>query len=227
MNLIIQTIPSPLLSELLVYSELDGIILDTEHGCFNNETLYSCIQVITLSKKKCFVRFTDLNKQLVRMCLDAGIDGVIFSTVEHVEYAHNIIKYCTYPTQGGKRGCGLVRSNKWGNEKLDNHRPLIIGQIETCTAIEKIRELYEESNLDLFIIGPYDISSSLKIPGQFDNQIYLDYINRIYNVIPLDKLGIFLPYEKGINKSNENNPYILILGLDTDIILNSLKDIKK
>ena len=90
MNLIMQTIPSPLVSELLAYSELDGIILDTEHGCFNNETLYSCIQVITLSKKKCFVRFTDLNKQLVRMCLDAGVDGVIFSTVEHVEYAHSM-----------------------------------------------------------------------------------------------------------------------------------------
>jgi 2-dehydro-3-deoxyglucarate aldolase len=228
MNLIIQTIPSPLVSELLAYSELDGIILDTEHGHFNNETLYSCIQIITLSKKKCFVRFTDLNKQLVRMCLDAGIDGVIFSTVEHVEYAHNIIKYCTYPTQGGKRGCGLVRDNKWGNEKLDSHKPLIIGQIETRTAIEKVTELYEESNLDFFIIGPYDISSSLNIPGEFDNPTYLEYINRIYKAIPLDKLGLFLPYNDYINLSkNEKQPHILILGLDTDMILNSLKNIKK
>ena len=227
MNLIMQTIPSPLVSELLAYSELDGIILDTEHGCFNNETLYSCIQVITLSKKKCFVRFTDLNKQLVRMCLDAGVDGVIFSTVEHVEYAHSIIKYCTYPSQGGRRGCGLVRENKWGNEKLDGHKPLIIGQIETRTAIENIAKLYYESNLDFFIIGPYDISTSLDAPGEFDNHVYLRYIKRIYNTIPLDKLGLFLPYKDYINLSkNQNQPHILILGLDTDIILNSLKNIK-
>ena len=52
MNVIIQTIPSTLISELLASSKLDGIILDTEHGCFNNETLYSCIQLITLQKKK-------------------------------------------------------------------------------------------------------------------------------------------------------------------------------
>jgi 2-dehydro-3-deoxyglucarate aldolase len=228
MNLIIQTIPSPLVSEILAYSELDGVILDTEHGAFNTETLYSCIQIITLSKKKCFVRFTDLNKQLVRMCLDAGVDGVIFSTIEQVEYAHSIISYCTYPSQGGKRGCGLVRSNKWGNEKLDGHKPMIIGQIETRTAIENIRDLYDESNLDLFIIGPYDISSSLNIPGEFENPIYLEYINRIYNSIPLDKLGLFLPYKDYINLSkNEKQPHILILGLDTDIILNSLKNIKK
>lgn len=227
MNLIMQTIPSSLVSELLTYSELDGIILDTEHGCFNNETLYSCIQIITLSKKKCFIRFTDLNRQLVRMCLDAGVDGVIFSTVEHIEYAHEITRYCTYPSQGGKRGCGLVRENKWGNKQLDSNRPLIIGQIETNTAIERIRELYEESNLDLFIIGPYDITSSFKIPGQFDNPIYLDYLNRIYNTIPSDKLGIFLPYETYINgKIDKNKHNILILGLDTDLILNSLKNLK-
>ena len=229
MNLIMQTIPSPLISELLTYSELDGIILDTEHGHFNNETLYSCIQIITLSKKKCFVRFTDLNKQLVRMCLDAGIDGAIFSTVEHVKQAHDMISYCTYPSQNGKRGCGLVRENKWGYKSIGNSTPLIIGQIETRTAIEKIRELYENSNLDTFIIGPYDISSSLKIPGQFDNQIYLDYINHIYNVIPLDKLGLFLPYKEYMNTSkfNKNKPYLLILGVDTDFILNGVENINK
>ena len=221
MNLIMQTIPSSMFSEVLCGTDLDGIILDTEHGCFNNETLYSCIQTITLSKKKCFVRFTDLNKQLVRMCLDAGVDGVIFSTVEHVEYANDIIKYCTYPSQGGKRGCGLVRENVWGKYSLDKNRPLIIGQIETRTAIEKIYELYNESNLDFFIIGPYDISSSLNIAGEFDNLTFLNYMNKIYNAIPLNKLGLFLPYSDYLNLSNlQNKPHIIIIGLDVDIIAN-------
>ena len=57
-------------------SQFDGVVLDTEHGHFNNETLFNCIQVITLSNKKCFVRVTDLNKQLIRMCLDAGVDSL-------------------------------------------------------------------------------------------------------------------------------------------------------
>jgi 2-keto-3-deoxy-L-rhamnonate aldolase RhmA len=47
MHLTLQTIPSPIISELLTYSNLDGIVLDTEHGYFNNETLYACIQIIT------------------------------------------------------------------------------------------------------------------------------------------------------------------------------------
>jgi len=227
MNLTLQTIPSPLISELLTYSCLDGIVLDTEHGYFNNETLYSCIQVITLQRKKCFVRFTNLNKQLVRMCLDAGIDGVIFSTIEDPIEAKNIIDYCKYPSQGGKRGCGLVRENNWGNKQLDIHEPIVIGQIETQNAIDNIKEIID-CNFDLFLIGPYDISSSLKIPGQFDNSIYLNCINKIYSNIPLSKLGLFLPTKKDINnykKLNISRPNLLIWGMDSDFILESIKNI--
>ena len=56
MNLTLQTIPSTLISELFSNSKFDGVVLDTEHGNFNNETLYSCIQVITLYKKQCFAK---------------------------------------------------------------------------------------------------------------------------------------------------------------------------
>jgi 2-dehydro-3-deoxyglucarate aldolase len=227
MNVIIQTIPSTLISELLASSKLDGVILDTEHGCFNNETLYSCIQLITLQKKKCFVRVTDLNKQLVRMCLDANIDGIIFSTVEHSQEAKEIIEYCRYPSQEGKRGCGLVRENRWGYKTLDKHKPIIIGQIETKTAVDNINELIKH-DFDMFLIGPYDLSSSLNIPGQFDNPIYLEYINKIYSSIPLDKLGLFLPSRKD-NSAYKNpdieKPNLLIWGIDTDLILESLEKI--
>ena len=76
-----QQIPSPLVSEILCRG-FDGTVIDTEHGCFNNETLYSCIQVIKASKKRCFVRLTEVSNTMIRYCLDAGVDGLIFSTIE-------------------------------------------------------------------------------------------------------------------------------------------------
>ena len=114
MNLTLQSIPSPLISEIMAESQFDGVVLDTEHGHFNNETLFNCIQVITLSNKKCFVRVTDLNKQLIRMCLDAGVDGLIFSTIETHTQALELIEYSTYPMHGGIRGSALVTENKLG-----------------------------------------------------------------------------------------------------------------
>ena len=80
----------------------------------------------------------------------------------------------------------------------------------------------------MFLIGPYDISSSLKTPGKFGDPIYLNYIDKIYDVISLDKLGLFLPTNKDINNYknlNKKRPNLLIWGMDTDFILESLKNI--
>jgi 2-keto-3-deoxy-L-rhamnonate aldolase RhmA len=122
MKLAWQQIPSPVVSELLCNTGLDGVVIDTEHGFFNNETLFSCIQVIKLSNA----------------CLDAGIDGIIFSTVETTQQAAAIHEICKYPKFGGRRGLGLVRENKWGKEELISKPPIIIAQIETITGQRRV-----------------------------------------------------------------------------------------
>ena len=226
MNLTLQTIPSTVVSEILSKSNFDGVILDTEHGSFNNENLYSCIQIITLLGKKCFVRITDFNKQLIRMCLDAGCDGLVFSTIEEPFIASEIIKYCNYPSQNGNRGCGLVRDNKWGKSTLDSKKPILYAQIETAYAVDNLEHL-KALDFDAFIIGPYDLSSSLYISGQFNNELFVEYMNKIYNSIPTEKLGLFLPTfdnMKTLNNS-EARPNILIWGIDVNFIMHSIDSI--
>lgn len=226
MNLTLQTIPSPIISEILLDSKLDGVVLDTEHGCFNNESLFSCIQVITLLNKKCFVRLTDFNKQLIRMCLDAGADGLIFSTIEDESLGYKIISYCNFPSNRGIRGCGLVRDNRWGDLKLDTKKPIIIAQIETASAVENIDSLIQVP-FDYFIIGPYDLSSSLFKPGDFESKTFKNYIDTIYRKIPLERLGLFLPTFKNMDElSYENRPKILVWGMDTNFIKDGIRRIK-
>lgn len=226
MNLTLQTIPSPLLSEILSDSKFDGVILDTEHGCFNNETLYSCIQVITLYQKKCFVRLTEFNKTLCRMCLDAGVDGLIFSTIEDESLAYKIISYCNFPNNFGVRGCGLVRDNKWGKQNLDSKKPILIAQIETANAVDNLDRLISVP-FDYFIIGPYDLSSSLGYAGDFENKTFKNYMNTIFDKIPLVKLGLFLPTFENMKKLNfDQRPSILIWGMDTEFIKNSIDRVK-
>lgn len=225
MNLTLQTIPSTIISEILAQSHLDGVVLDTEHGCFNNETLYSCIQVIKLSNKKCFVRVTDFNKQLIRMSLDADVDGIIFSTYEEEFGGYELISYCNYPILGS-RGCGLVRENKWGKEKLCQKKPILIAQIETKKAVENINSI-SKIPFDYFLIGPYDLSSSLGIPGDFNNQRFKFYKSLIDDSIPLDKLGLFLPTFDNIkNIDYSTRPALLIWGMDTNFITDGISRIE-
>lgn len=228
MNLTLQSIPSPLVSEVLASTQLDGIVLDTEHGYYNNETLFSCIQIITLMQKKCFVRFTDLNKQLIRMCLDAGIDGAIFSTIESYQQGIEAIKYCTYPIHGGIRGSALVRENKYGELEIGKKRPILIGQVETKEAVNNLSDILK-CGFDYYVIGPYDLSASLGCTADWNNPLYKEYYEKINQFIPQDNLGAFLPSKQDINKflaDNKARPSLLIWGLDVDFIKQGIKNIK-
>ena len=225
MKLAWQQIPSPTISELLCKS-LDGVVLDTEHGCFNNETLYNCIQVITANDKKCFVRLTEINKTLIRICLDAGVTGIIFSTVETTLQARKIHELCKFPKHGGKRGLGLVRQNKWGYGGLVSAPPIIIAQIETKKGIDNLKEIHSHE-FDYYMIGPYDLSASLGTPGDFDNHEYLDALKKVRQTIPnLQQLAVHIPTNvpKQIDKYREYG--IIAVGMDPTILLEGYRELK-
>lgn len=186
-----QQIASSVVSELMCEG-FDGVVIDTEHGCFNNETIFSCIQTIKLKNKKAFVRLTEPSLTLTRYCLDAGCDGLIFSTVETQEQCEKIKKACYYPPKG-KRGLGLVRENFWGNKhSLVNIEPTVIVQIESKLGVENIQQI-KEYNFDHHLIGPYDLSLSLGVPGDFDHPNFIDAVQKIRHVIADDKMAIHIP----------------------------------
>lgn len=226
MNLTLQSIPSPIISEILANSRLDGVVLDTEHGTFNNETLISCIQVITILNKKCFVRITNCNEQLIRMCLDNNATGLIFSTVESKNQGDEILKYCRYPSFHGKRGQALVRENFWGEKPLGKANPYIIAQIETKLGIDNIRKILT-CGFNSYIVGPYDLSASLGCVGDWNNKLYKKYINKIHKEIPDSELGFFLPSKNDIDNyiRNKKTSSILIWGIDSLFILEKVKEL--
>jgi 2-dehydro-3-deoxyglucarate aldolase len=225
MKLSWQQIPSTIISEMLCEG-FDGVVLDTEHGCFNNETLYNCIQVITAKDKTCLVRLTEINKTLIRMCLDAGASGLIFSTVEDASQAAEIKELCAYPKYGGKRGLGLVRQNKWGYSTLVNKPPITVAQIETKKGIENLEEIYAQ-DLDHYMIGPYDLSASLGITAEFDNPKFLEAINTINRIITdPSKMAVHIPTDVDKHIDKYAKYAIIAVGMDTTILLEGYKELK-
>lgn len=217
-----QQIPSTVISEIMCKG-FDGVVLDTEHGCFNNENIYSSIQVIKLKNKKVFVRLTEISINLIRYCLDAGCDGLIFSTVETVEQCQKIQDSCYYPPKG-KRGLGLVRENMWGeNISLASKIPIIIPQIESKLGVDNIEKI-KSFGFDYHLIGPYDLSLSLDIPGDFKNVKFQEAIQKIKKSVDNTKMAIHIPkdiemwdlWEEEMSNWLEYKKYGMIcLGMDT------------
>jgi len=221
-----QQIPSTVISDILCQNNLDGVVLDTEHGCYNNEILYACIQIITANNKKCFVRLTDVDKTMIRLCLDAGANGLIFSTVETVHDAYQIDNFCKFPKYGGLRGLGLVRENKWGDKDLVSEPPIIIAQIETKQGVDNLDKLMV-FKFDYYMIGPYDLSASYGAPGKFDSREYLDAVKKINNLVPKEKMAVHIPKDVKNQIKKYKNYGIIAVGMDTTILNEKYKELAK
>jgi 2-keto-3-deoxy-L-rhamnonate aldolase RhmA len=222
MNLFWQQIPSPQITTIYCQSSFNGVVFDDEHGCFNSETLFSLIQIVKASGKKSFVRFSDLNKAKVRHCLDAGLDGIIFSTVDNLEYAESIIDYCYYPPRG-KRGQGLVCENEWGDRQdlLQNRAPIVIAQIENRAGIDLLDDISDK--FEYFMLGPYDLSADLGSVGDWDNEKYKHAINTFENKVSLEKRCVHVVTNIKKELENKFKEYtIKAMGMDTTFLKSSI-----
>tara|TARA_R110000824_G_scaffold119884_1_gene274319 strand:- start:118 stop:795 length:678 start_codon:yes stop_codon:yes gene_type:complete len=223
MRLTWQQIPSTIISDILCQNELDGVVLDTEHSCYNKETLYSCIQVITSNGKKCFVRLGKDDVYMAKYCLDAGCDGIIFSTVETKKQCENIINSCYYPSDSGQRGLGLVRQNRWGTRRLISDSPILIAQVETTKGVQNIRDL---DGFDYYMIGPYDLTASLGCAGKFDNISYIKAVEQIKKTVPIHKMAVHIPKDVKKEIKKYEGYGIIAIGMDTTILVESYREME-
>ena len=217
-----QQIPNSLISEMLA-GVYDGVVLDMEHGTWSMEAAMSCIQVVTLSKKKCIARLHKRDLSCVSKLLDAGIDGIILSTVESPEEAKEFVNCALHHRQGGLRGLGLVRQNSWGEEGLQAPFPMLVPQIETIKGIRNLSAIVRDE-FAYYLIGPYDLSASLGQDGEFEHPQFIDAIDTFNTAIPPEQRAIHLPTDVLTHVNNYASFGMICVGIDTVDLIRASKE---
>lgn len=166
------TIPHQSVVEVLSTAGFEWITLDLEHAAIDVESAMNLIGHIQAKGMKALVRVTKNEEVIIKKMLDAGADGLIVPMVNSKEDAINMLDFIYYPPKG-KRGVGLNRAQNWGvgfdeyQEKLLNEI-IVIAQIEHINAIDNLEDILSLDDIDATLIGPYDLSASLGIPGKYD-----------------------------------------------------------
>ena len=160
--------------EVLAQAGFDWIAIDVEHNLINPDMLRQLIITGQSKGVSMFVRIVKNDEVYLKYALDAGADGIICPMVNSIDDTENLISYSYYPPKG-KRGVGLSRAQDYGNKFKDymnwvEKELVIIGQIEHINAINNIDQITCVEEIDAFMIGPYDLSASLGVPGQFDQE---------------------------------------------------------
>jgi 2-dehydro-3-deoxyglucarate aldolase len=176
------TIPHTSVVEILATAKFEWITLDLEHAAIDFESTLNLIAHIQGNGMKAFVRVSKNEEVVIKRVLDAGADGIIVPMVNSAADVQKMIDYIYYPPKG-KRGVGLNRAQKYGvgfeeyQTKLNNEI-VLIAQIEHIDAINNLEEILAFDELDGTLIGPYDLSASMGIPGKYDAPIVKEALEK-------------------------------------------------
>ena len=171
------------IAEVMSQAGFDFLVIDLEHAPTSVETAAGMIRVIDLAGCSPLVRLPEFSPALAKQVLDAGAHGIIVPNVDSAELAHSVVKSTRYPPDG-TRGVGLHRAHGYGTsfqDYLDSSRSglLVVAQIESLVGVENIDEIASVEGLDAVMVGPYDLSADLGVPGDFQSATFTAAVGRV------------------------------------------------
>src|ERR671921_370253 len=150
-------IPSPQIVEMVAAAGFDWVLLDCEHGTLTLESVELMAMAAEASGITAIARPVTRSPEHILQVLDRGVMGV---QVPHVNTAHDareVLAAVKYHPAGRR---GLAAGTRAA--VYDSHGTLAD---HVKAAIENIDELLKVDDIDVFFIGPSDLSQSMGHPG--------------------------------------------------------------
>ncbi len=179
------TLAHPAVAEVMARAGFDWLVIDVEHSVIGIGAVGDLIRVIDLCGVAPLVRLTSNHPDQIKRVMDAGAHGVVVPMVNSAADAARAVAATRYPPLG-TRGVGLSRAQGFGapgcfQAYLDWQADgaVVIAQIEHRDAVDALESILTVPGIDGFIVGPYDLSCSMGIPGQFAAPEFLAAMARI------------------------------------------------
>ena len=164
------TLESASITEMAVALGLDWVVIDAEHGHLDWKEINEHVRAGLRSRTVVLVRLAEGSTSLVKRALDIGADGVVIPWVETVGQIEQALRDCRYPPEG-RRGIGGERATVWGQCFTEhtaeaNEHVLLVPMLESVAAIQNVAAMCQIEGVDVFLIGPADLSSTAGSRGQ-------------------------------------------------------------
>ncbi len=169
---------------MLADAGFDFLLFDTQHAPVEIKQYRGALQAMRGKKAAPIVRVSANRPDLICFALDIGARGIIVPMVNTKEEAEAMVRACRYSPLGDRSNAGV--RGEWGETKdyreyLDrvNEELLIIPMIETQQAIDNIDEILSVEGIDVFLIGPSDLSIELGVPLDYSCDTYQAGLDKI------------------------------------------------
>ncbi len=216
----------PSITEILTASGVEFVGIDLEHSTISQEQAQRIIAAAQAGGAACLPRVASHNGEQIKRLLDSGADGVIVPNVSTRAEVEQVIAWCKYPPVGS-RSYGVARAQGYGADFERyvaewNERSTILLQIESMAGVEAIDELLGFEAVDGVMVGPYDLSGSMGIPGQLEHPRVAEACARVIEACRRHRKAcgtqLIEPTESAVSAALETGYTFVVLASDVFIL---------
>jgi 2-keto-3-deoxy-L-rhamnonate aldolase RhmA len=222
----------PEISIVLAAAGADFFFIDTEHST----TTYAQVQGLCRTARGAgvipLVRVTQNESSLISRALDVGAMGIIVPRVHSAAEARAAMDALKFPPLGHRGyGLGTIVTDLKGNSAQEevtsaNRETMAIMMIESQEGLRGVEEIAAVPEVDALFVGPYDLSLSLGILGQFDNPVFWKALEKVINAGT--KTGVAVGLQSNdmalLARTREMGARFIIYSSDYSVLLSGYKE---
>ena len=169
----IATIPSVQTVRIMAQS-LDWIIVDLEHGPIDLTSAHAMIVATAGTPCVPMVRIAANEPHLAKAPMDLGALGINFPMISSRAEAEKAVRSVRYPPRGDRLWGPFHAPFRWNVAMADymavaDDDMICMVTIEHVEAVERIDEIMATDGIDVAVIGPGDLATSINKRGLIDD----------------------------------------------------------
>ncbi|MBT2747403.1 MULTISPECIES: aldolase/citrate lyase family protein [unclassified Lysobacter] len=163
---LLNSLPAPLLCEMIGRAGYDFIVLDLEHLLVSPDQLQHAIRACELGGCEPWVRVPEVDVKLIGRVLDAGAKGIVIPRLETVDEAMRAVSAARFPPLG-RRGITGGRVTGFGQIGLDeyietaNRQIRVVPMIESAAGVAALSEILAVPGISMVMEGALDLALDL------------------------------------------------------------------
>lgn len=222
---------SPAMMEIVGKLGFDFTIIDTEHNSLSYTEVENLVRAADSVGLCSIIRTQDASESTILHALDTGAGGIQVPSLHTVDEVKGVIaksKYFPLGMRGwgnGTRAGDYALTNAKEYLEYSNENSMLIIHIENVEMVEQIEELCQIPYIDVFFVGPGDLSQSMGRPGQINDP---EVVAKVEKVIATARkygksVGTYIAGEASLEKYIKLGARYIVWKSDMAIYVEALK----
>ena len=182
--------PSPHIVDIVGRLGFDWVLIDCEHGSISLESVELMVMAAESAGVTPIARPPVNSFEAIGQLMDRGVMGVQVPHVNTAEDARRAVESVKYHPLGERGLAAGVRAASYGYgismseyAELSNRETLVCVQIEEAEAVRNVDEIVQVEDVDVFFVGPSDLSQSFGYPGRPDTPVVREAMDGVFATV--------------------------------------------